>query len=197
MIKNSNLIDIEDSEIYYISNLFDQKQSQAYLNELLDNIEWKHESIKLFGKQILQPRLTAWYGDQGKVYTYSGLVNTPIPWTNPLLEIKDHIEKLYQVKFNSALLNLYRNGQDSMGWHADNEKELGSCPIISSVSFGASRLFKLKHKYKKNCRYTIQLDSGSCLLMMNKTQEFWLHQIPKQINCLEPRINITYRYIYV
>ena len=163
---------------------------------LKNSIAWKHEKIKLFGRWILQPRLTAWYGDEGTDYVYSGLKNIPNPWNATLLNLKGQAEDLSHTKFNSVLLNYYRDGQDSMGWHQDNEKALGVDPTIASLSFGASREFQLRHKLDKSIP-TVKsyLENGSLLIMRGKTQQFWQHQVPKTKKNIGERINLTFRYL--
>ena len=139
--------------------------------------------------------LTALYGNQGKPYSYSNIKMLPKQWTFLLQKIKFHIEGVSNVNFTSVLLNYYRNGSDSNGWHADDEKELGENPIIASVSFGADRTFQLRHNSEKNLRKNIVLEHGSLLIMKGATQHFWKHQIPKTAKLIGPRINLTFRVI--
>ena len=168
----------------------------ANFENLKNNISWKHEKIHLFGRWVLQPRLSAWYGDEGTDYVYSGLKNIPSPWNEVLLKLKNQVEDISQAKFNSVLLNYYRTGQDSMGWHQDNEKELGKNPIIASLSFGASREFQLRHKFDKSIpKINCLLDDSSLLIMSGETQQFWQHQIPKTKKLIGERINLTFRYL--
>jgi alkylated DNA repair dioxygenase AlkB len=141
------------------------------------------------------PSLTAWYGDEGKSYTYSGIEQHPIPWTPTLFLIKTRIEKIAEVRFNSVLLNLYRDGRDSVAWHSNNESELGQNPVIGSVSFGATRRFSLKHKKNKEHEIEIDLPHGTFLLMRGETQHYWRHQISKTTKDVRPRINLTFRII--
>ncbi len=182
-------------EIQYFPSLFNLDESHDFLNRLQTEIAWRQEPIRIFGKLVMQPRLTALYGDLEKEYRYSGLLMKPLAWTETLLEIKKRIEGLSDVTFTTALLNLYRNEKDSMGWHRDNEKELGPNPVIGSVSFGATRSFQLRHYYKKNLKEVIDLEHGSFLLMRGSTQHFWEHCLPKRSKSCEPRINITFRVI--
>lgn len=143
------------------------------------------------------PRLTAWYGEKDTTYVYSGIVLEPISWVEPLILIKNEIEHFSPVKFNSVLLNLYRNGNDSVAWHSDDEPELGQKPVIGSVSLGGTRRFMLKSKDNNNSEsYSIDLTNGSFLLMAGDTQKYWLHQIPKTKKEIAPRINLTFRVIY-
>ncbi len=162
---------------------------------MLKEINWKQEPIVLFGKKIMQPRLTAWIGDPAKTYTYSGLTLVPQAWIESLIEIKNRVEKLTNVRLTSALLNQYRDGNDSMGWHSDNEKELGLNPTICSVSFGATRTFKFRHRKNPELKASVELTNGSVLVMQGPTQHHWLHSISKMKNTTAPRINITFRRI--
>jgi len=148
----------------------------------------------IFGKTYLQPRLTALYADNKNTYTYSNITMKPHTFTKELLVIKKRVEHLSSEVYTSCLLNLYRDGQDSNGWHSDNEKELGPEPIIASVSLGEERWFHFKHK-TKNLKKKILLQHGSLLLMKGKTQENWLHQLPKSKKINNPRINLTFRVI--
>ena len=183
-----------DGEVFLYENFLNEKESLEWYQLLEKNIAWKQEGMKMYGKYLDFPRLTAWYGEEGKEYKYSGLVNTPLPFTKELLEIKGAVEEKTQASFNAVLLNLYRDGKDSMGWHSDDEKELGINPIIASLSFGATRNFQLRHKFNKEKR-SILLPNNSLLMMQGGTQHFWQHQIPKTSKQLMPRINITFRRI--
>ncbi|MFC0185587.1 Alkylated DNA repair dioxygenase AlkB [Pseudarcicella hirudinis] len=194
MSENQNLLPFQ-GEAYFYPDFFSKSKSDFYFNQLLDEIRWKQEPIKIFGKEVMQPRLTAWYGDEGKIYTYSGITMIPHEWTPALLEIRQKAEEISKVRFTSALLNLYRDGKDSMGWHRDNEKELGLNPVIGSVTFGASRCFQLRNYQDKKLIRSIDLSHGSFLLMQGETQHFWEHQLPKVKNTVDVRINITFRVI--
>ena len=183
-------------QLQYHPLLFDSQEQSLLMNALQEEIPWKQEHIKLFGKTHPTPRLTAWHGDTHCVYKYSGVVNQPFPWTPSLLTIKTRIESLSNgATFNCVLLNFYRDGSDKMGWHSDDEKELGPNPSIASVSFGATRRFDFKHKTEAHNKFSIHLESGSLLLMQGDMQHHWLHQIPAQKRIQEPRINLTFRYI--
>jgi alkylated DNA repair dioxygenase AlkB len=185
---------LPDAEIILYRNFFSQKESQHLYQQLISTTLWQQEKIKFYGKLHDLPRLTAWYGDSNKPYTYSGIAMNPNPWTPELLLIKQKIEKVSNVIFSSVLLNLYRNGSDSVSWHSDDERELGLNPTIGSVSLGESRIFQLKHKTLDE-KENIVLSNGSFLLMSGKTQHFWKHQIPKSARPLQPRINLTFRVI--
>jgi alkylated DNA repair dioxygenase AlkB len=185
----------DNGEVFLFSPFFSKKDSDSLLQDLLKNIPWKQEPIKIFGKPVMQPRLTAWYGDRGKVYSYSGITMQPLSWTSSLQFIKTTVEKKTGAVFNSALLNYYRDGKDSMGWHRDNEKELGTNPGIASVSLGASRIFKLRYYTDKTISRSIELSHGSLLLMKGPTQHYWEHQVAKTAKPVGARINITFRCI--
>nr|WP_279346980.1 alpha-ketoglutarate-dependent dioxygenase AlkB [Gramella sp. AN32] len=180
----------------YIPGFFFKTVANDYFKELKSSLKWQQDEIKLFGKKILQPRLTALYGDSEKEYTYSGLTMQPLEWTEELLKIKKAVELFSDTKFTTCLANLYRNGQDSMGWHSDDEKELGENPEIASISFGGERWFHLKHKYDSNLKKKILLKNGSLLLMKGETQHYYKHQIPKTRKDIDERINLTFRKIY-
>lgn len=188
-------LEMVDAEVFFYEHFFSKKEADEYFKLLLENIKWQQDKIKFYGKEVLIPRLQAWYGDGDKSYSYSGIEMQPHPWTPELLAIKKKIETVAQVKFTSVLLNLYRHGKDSMSWHADDEKELGQNPVIGSVTFGEERAFHFKHKADKNLKEKILLTDGSLLLMGGATQHHWKHQIPKTTRELQPRINLTFRVI--
>jgi alkylated DNA repair dioxygenase AlkB len=158
--------------------------------ELMALTPWRQEVAMLMGRRVPIPRLTAWHGAAG--YVYSGIKMTPAPWSPPLLELKAVAEACAGQAFNSVLLNLYRDGRDSVSWHADNEPGLGRDPVIASVSLGAIRRFQMKHR-RRQSRVALDLPSGSCLVMAGATQHHWLHQVPKTSRPVGPRINLTFR----
>lgn len=188
-------LDLPDSDIIYYPNFFPLKEADILFNELLFNTPWQQDQIKVFGKIFSQPRLTALYGNQGKPYSYSNIVMQPHNWTIPLQKLKSLVESACEIEFTSVLLNYYRDGMDSNGWHADNEKELGQNPVIASLSLGAERVFQLKHNTLPNQKAKINLEHGSLLVMKGVTQHFWKHQIPKTTKPIGPRINLTFRII--
>lgn len=185
-------IPIEDGELAMVTQLPLSLDNDAVLERLVAETAWKSESITLWGKQFLQPRLTAWHGDAA--YTYSGLTMTPQPFTPLLDEIRHACQRLSGHLFNSVLLNYYRNERDSMGMHSDDERELGPEPAIASVSFGATRTFILRHKRSKRT-LKIDLAAGSMLLMAGTTQANWVHGINKESRPKGPRLNLTFRNI--
>ena len=189
------VFNLPDAEIIYHPYFFDKKEADAIYEQLTNKIPWQQDDIRVFGKVHAQPRLTALFGNDGKSYSYSNIKMQPHPW-NPLLRmIKSQVESVADTNFTSVLLNLYRNGKDSNGWHADNEKELGINPIIASVSFGAERIFQLKHSTISGLKQNILLEHGSLLVMKGTTQHFWKHQIPKTSKIIGSRINLTFRVI--
>lgn len=194
MIGHRNLLPF-DGESFFYEHFLPEKEADHYFRLLQENIEWKQEAIVMFGRKVMEPRLTALYGDAGKSYRYSGITMQPLQWTHELQTIKQHTEAFCGLRFSTALLNYYRNGLDSMGWHRDNEKELGINPVIASVSLGAARVFQLRHyEDKKNTR-SVLLTHGSLLLMKGTTQHHWYHQLPKTKVSAGARINITFRQI--
>lgn len=160
-----------------------------------ENIRWQRDHIRMFGKTVAVPRFSAWYGDEGKSYTYSGLKLNPHPWNDLLQGIREAVEQQTGCAFNSVLLNWYRDGTDSMGWHADDEPELGPNPVIASVNLGASRRFLLRRKDDHQCKWELTLTHGSLLLMRGRMQHFWQHAIPKEKKITSLRINLTFRTI--
>jgi len=187
---------LPDSDISFYSEFFSGKDSDSMFRDLLVNTRWAQETMKYYGKDVKLPRLTAWYGDKGAIYKYSGISNEPHPWTATLLRIGSRLEPIAGVRFNSVLLNLYRDGNDGVSWHQDNESELGKNPVIGSVSFGDTRRFQLRHKFRKELpRVDLDLTDGSLLIMRGTTQQFWQHQIVKTSRPVSTRINLSFRII--
>ena len=187
---------LKDANIKYFPNLFNKTIADLYFNYLLKNTAWNQDKIKIFGELVNLPRLTMWYGDPKKSYTYSGIKMESLPCSKELIQIRTVVEEVSENFFNSVLLNRYRNGNDSVSWHTDNEKELGKFITIGSVSFGQARDFQLKHKdNNKLNKLTISLKHGSLLLMNHPTQLNRLHRVPKRNNVFGDRINLTFRKI--
>ena len=189
------ILNLPDAEIIYYPHFFDKKEADAIFAELKNDIPWRQDDICVYGKIHPQPRLTALFGNEGKPYSYSNIKMEPHPWNLLLEKIKSKIESVSDTNFTTVLLNQYRDGKDSNGWHADNEKELGRNPIIASLSFGAERVFQLKHNSIPGLKQNILLEHGSLLLMKGTTQHFWKHQIPKTSKPIGSRINLTFRII--
>jgi len=190
-------VHLPGAELSVYRHFFSIAESSNYLDRLHKEIEWKQEEIIVFGRKTPIPRLSAWYGDLGASYTYSGIVMSPIPWTPLLLQIRNRLIEATQSNFNSLLANLYRDGQDSVGWHADDEIELGDSPTIASLSFGESRKFKMKQKQKKGEKFSLDLNDGDLLIMKGDTQKNWLHEVPSSAKKMGPRINLTFRKICI
>ena len=191
MLKNS----VKNKEFTFYADFLSESESLLLLDRLTDQLHWNEETIIMYGKLIKVPRLVCWYGDTGTDYRYSGITHTALPWTKDLQEIKERIEKHTGKQFNSVLGNLYRNENDSMGWHSDNEKELGNSPCIASLSLGEERLFKIRHKQSSETLDT-RLTNGSLLVMSGESQNNWKHCVPKTKTKKRPRINLTFRYIF-
>ena len=195
---------LPDAAVFHWPGFFDSNVSERFVDALISEVKWSQEPIRIFGRELLQPRLLAWYGDPGCAYRYSGRTNTPQAWIPSLIEIRTLVENAItsklpeyrQAGFNSVLLNRYRNGNDSMGWHADNEIELGPDPLIASVSFGASRSFRLRHNFRRDIEPQVfHLGHGDLLVMGGETQAHWKHQIPPTKKPVGERVNLTFRYI--
>ena len=186
---------LQDADIDYYPQFFGLEDANALFEELYQNTPWQQDDIKVYGKIYKQPRLTAFYANNQITYNYSNISMTPHPFTPILNSIRKKIEEATKITFSSCLLNLYRDGQDSNGWHADDEKELGKNPVIASISFGAERLFHLKHKKIKTLKHKLNLQNGSLLVMKGETQHQWLHQISKTKKPIGKRINLTFRLL--
>lgn len=181
--------------IAFHPSFLDETEAETLFKSLISSVDWREESLWIAGQRRKVPRLIAWYADSDAEYRYSGELHQPQPWLPELEIIKQSLEASLGQSFNSVLCNLYRNGQDSVGWHADDEQELGKEPVIASLSLGASRTFQLKHKNKPNLRHKMSLSSGSLLVMQGTTQQFWLHQVPKEPKVSQARINLTFRHV--
>jgi alkylated DNA repair dioxygenase AlkB len=186
---------LPDAAVRLYPALLALEQADTLMAQLLADIAWQRDKITVYGKEYAVPRLTAWHGDPQLQYAYSGISAVTKPWTESLLVIKRRIEEVTDARFNSVLLNRYRTGADSMGWHSDNEPELGRNPVIASVTLGQSRPFHLKHKTLTGVRQSLRLEHGSLLLMSGETQHHWLHQVPKSQRTMGERVNLTFRII--
>ncbi len=184
----------QEGELFLIRGFYPANEADSTFQSLLNSLAWQTEHIFMFGRSVQVPRLMCWYGDPDAVYCYSGVRHTPSPWTTGLKTIKHDIEAVCQTSFNSVLANLYRNGQDSMGCHADNEKELGRNPMIASLSLGDSRLFRLQHNRRRQ-KIDLILEHGDLLIMSGVLQHHWKHSLPKTRQVKTERINLTFRQI--
>lgn len=214
-------ISIPRGELMYVERFFDKKVSDRSIeyfqendkydwritkwasidsheleNIHFENMNWKQDYIKLYGKNIALPRLTSWYGNSGNTYTYSGITSSPSEWNKGLLYLKQKIEEFSLASFNSVLLNWYRDGEDYLNWHADDEKELGINPIIASANFGETRDFLLRKNDDKKLKLSLPLKHGTLLIMKGETQHHWQHSVPKRKRVARSRFNLTFRYIH-
>ena len=187
--------EIPDASVRYDGSFYAFAKAELLKNTLLIETPWRQNKIQLFGKIHDEPRLTQLYGDADIAYGYSGIEFKALPWTETLKQIKADVEQAAGTTFNICLINQYRTGQDSNGWHADNEKELGTNPTIASVSLGQERFFHLKHNENKDWRFKFPLENGSLLIMENQTQHTYKHQIAKTKREIALRINLTFRKV--
>ncbi len=170
------------------------RDPQEVMAALMNSVPWQARQIQMFGRWVDEPRLSSWHGDPGTEYRYSGITLQPEPWSTDLITLKHICEAVSGAPFNSVLANLYRTGRDAMGWHSDDEPELGPEPVIASVSLGAMRRFDLRHRVTKET-VRVQLGSGDVLVMSQSSQRSWMHQVPRTTKVTEPRINLTFRQI--
>jgi alkylated DNA repair dioxygenase AlkB len=178
--------------VHYYPNVLSAYESDYYFEYLLKEIPWEQDEVVIFGKRILTRRKVAWYGDSDYRYTYSNSTKQALRWTKELLNLKERINTYVESKFNSCLLNMYHDGNEGIGWHSDDEKSIGKCTPIASLSFGAERTFLFSHKQTKEI-ISVGLEHGSLLVMKDVTQLNWLHSLPKCKKVIRPRINLTFR----
>jgi alkylated DNA repair dioxygenase AlkB len=188
-------IDLNDGGLIYFPRFFDEDDANCYFNELLTKIDFKQNEVTIFGKVFLTPRLESFHSIENRFYTYSGNKLPSKAFDVTLENLLEKVELATNSKFNCVLINLYRDGSDGNGWHADNEKELGPNPVIASLSFGATRRFDLRNNITKE-KFSIDLNSGDLLWMDDRIQNNYKHQIAKTKKVIQPRINLTFRYIY-
>lgn len=188
-------IALADGDLRLWPAAFEAAEAAALFEELRRSTAWQQEEILIFGLRRPVPRLVAWHGDPEARYTYSGTPHEPRPWTPALERVRSRVRQLTDDEFNAVLLNLYRDGRDGMGWHSDDEPELGPAPVIASVSLGAARRFCLRHKRRKDLKLDLELGHGSLLLMAGTTQRYWVHAVPKTSRPVGERINLTFRQV--
>ena len=184
----------KDGTVHYYRKIFTVEQSEIYYVKLLNEINWQHDVVKIFGKEIITKRKVAFLGDEGISYKYSGKTKIAEKWLQFILEIKSTVEQISGEKFNACLLNYYHNGSEAMSWHSDNEKEILKHSAIASLSFGAERKFGFKHNFSKE-EISLMLENGSLLIMKDETQIYWKHKLYTNAKITEPRINLTFRTI--
>jgi alkylated DNA repair dioxygenase AlkB len=187
---------LDGAELELIERFIAPAEQSRLFAEVAAAVPWQTSSIRIAGRVIPEPRRTAWIGDPGASYTYSGRMNVPTPWPPVLGALRQRLCAELGAGFNSVLCNLYEDGRHSMGLHADAEPELGPNPIIASVSLGATRRFQLRHRKLRDEKLDLDLDSGSLLIMRGTLQTHYRHGVPKQLRCAEPRINLTFRRIF-
>jgi alkylated DNA repair dioxygenase AlkB len=187
---------IPDGELACWPAAFAPAEADVLFARLRHEVPWRQEEIVMFGQARPVPRLVAWHGDADAVYTYSGVRHEPLPWLPAIVEVRDRVAALTGHRFNSVLLNLYRDGRDGMGWHADDEPELGRNPVIASVSLGAARRFRLRHRRRGERALSLDLGHGSLLLMGGELQHHWVHALPKTRSTVGERINLTFRAVH-
>lgn len=184
-----------DADIRLNRHFLPPAAATEFMNELLPAVDWQQDTLTLFGKTHGLPRLHQWYGDQGTVYKWSGIEMQPRPWLPALARLRDAVESQAKTKFNCVLVNLYRDGRDCMGWHADDEAALGKQPVIASISLGAERDLLLRRRGARSKSERISLSHGSLLIMAGDAQSNWQHAVPRRKHVAEARINLTFRYI--
>ena len=193
LFEPENLLPYDGIAIYH-GVVFNEQEANGICKDLLDTIPWKQDEVVMFGKKIITKRKVAWYADTGICYTYAGVKKSGLEWTSALFGIKQKVEAMTGAKYNACLLNLYHEGEEGMGWHQDNEKEIVEGSSIASLSFGAERKFAFKHK-KTGDVVNVLLEHGSLLVMKDETQTHWLHRLPPTKKICSPRINLTFRTI--
>jgi alkylated DNA repair dioxygenase AlkB len=187
---------IPDADLGYVSDFLSRPAADALLRALRAMPEWRRERLRMFGREVDAPRLTAWYGDPGVAYSYSGTTHVARGWPPLLFPLRARLSRELGVAFNGVLANRYRDGRDSMGWHSDDERELGPRPVIASISLGAQRRFRMRHRTRKDLEtLDLPLEHGSLLVMKGQTQRHWRHCLPKTARCSEERINLTFRCV--
>lgn len=192
------LIDLPGGQLRYFPHLIPAPEADRLMASLQAEVPWEQSDIWIAGQRRKIPRLNAWYGDAGADYSYSGRLFRALSWLPNLKTIKQQVEAACGTVFNSALVNLYRDGRDSVDWHSDDEPELGSNPIIASVSLGAVRRFQIKHKSRRDIGLrTLELDHGSLLVMEGEFQHHWRHRLPKMTGITAARLNITFRQVHM
>ncbi|MGB4073131.1 alpha-ketoglutarate-dependent dioxygenase AlkB family protein [Pseudomonas sp.] len=188
-------LQLPNADLQLHAQWLDVATADRWLAELSAQTPWQQPQVQIYGRQLPVPRLVAWYGDAEASYRYSGLTHQPLPWTPLLAEIRAQVEQAVGRPLNGVLLNYYRDGQDSMGWHSDDEAELGANPLIASLNLGGTRRFDLRRKGQSRIEHSLELNHGSLLVMRGSTQHYWQHQVAKTRSPCAPRLNLTFRLI--
>lgn len=189
-------LDLPGADVRYDAHAWPPAQADAILAALLEETPWESHRLTLFGREVEAPRLSCWIGDERAVYTYSRTTFVPKPWTPSIASLRDELQARLGLRFNSVLANLYRDGRDAMGWHSDDEPELGPEPVIASLSFGAERTFRLRSRATRVPALSIELAHGSLLVMAGATQRLYQHALPRRTRVTAPRVNLTFRCVH-
>jgi alkylated DNA repair dioxygenase AlkB len=192
---NQSPLHLPDAELELHEQWLSATAADNWLNELSAKTPWQQPHVQIYGRQLPVPRLVAWYGDAEASYRYSGVTHQPLPWTPLLAQIRAQVEVAVGQPLNGVLLNYYRDGQDSMGWHSDDEAELGANPLVASLNLGGTRRFDLRRKGQRRIEHSLPLQHGSLLVMRGPTQHHWQHQVAKTRSLCAPRLNLTFRLI--
>ncbi len=193
---NLSVIALPQADLEYRPRWVSADLADRWLQGLSTETPWSQPEINLYGRRFAVPRLVAWYGDADARYRYSGLVHDPLPWTPLLSDIRERVETQVGQQLNGVLLNLYRDGQDAMGWHSDDEPERGPEPLVVSLNLGATRRFDFRRKGSSRIEHSLELEHGSLLVMRGPTQHHWQHQIARTRKVFEPRLNLTFRQLF-
>lgn len=184
------------ADVVYDANAFAPARADALLTALSREIPWEQHRLNLFGREVASPRMSCWIGDPDATYTYSRTRFEPHAWTPTLASLRDELAARFDLHFNGVLANLYRDGNDAMGWHSDAEPELGDEPVIASLSFGSPRRFRFRSRETRKVAVAIELTHGSLLVMRGGTQRLYQHDVPRCVGCSGVRVNLTFRRIF-
>ena len=195
MMASTSALDLRGADLLYDPHAWPRPEADALFAKLREEIPWEQHRLTLFGREVAAPRLSCWIGDPDAVYTWSRTRFAPLPWTPTLAALRAELESRLDARFNSVLANLYRDGRDAMGWHSDDEPELGSEPVIASLSFGATRAFRLRSRSTREAVLSLDLGHGSLLVMAGATQRLYQHALPRRMRVRDARINLTFRWI--
>ncbi|MCF0069816.1 alpha-ketoglutarate-dependent dioxygenase AlkB [Dyadobacter sp. CY261] len=195
LFRSQEALQFPEDLLEYYPGFVSPEESAEYMQKWIGGVSWRQQAMQMYGKKVLAPRLMAWFGDTDKSYTFSGTRFEPYAWTTELANLKRRIEEKTDFTFNSVLLNYYRDGNDSVAWHGDNEYELGRNPVIASVSLGQERRFEFRYRPDNSRKYGLTLENGSLLIMKGDLQHTWEHRVPKSKTLNGPRINLTFRTI--
>lgn len=186
---------LPDGELEWFPRFLARDEADRLFPALRDDIDWQQHRLRVFGREVAAPRLSAWIGDPDAIYVYSGTRFVPAPWTPPLAALRDRLQCALAARFDSVLANLYRDGRDAMGWHADDEPELGPAPVIASLSLGAARTFRFRERATRKTVMSLELPHGSLLVMRGATQRVYQHALPRRLRVTRARINLTFRCV--